>query len=237
MKDNKLALMIKGHEIWLGEAKANNSGAELSLFYGHNMKQDGSLDPKRITPLVYTPAGATLTPSLAPKEDHYMIKFSADGDGYYTTIVDLSAVVFSKTDEGYQVGPRHQFKNVTYAGAFHQMAKHIIPIGKAGEFKGDPVHGILEIVPRDPMAAVGGEAELRVYYEGKPLPAAEVKAVSQKEGKDIWTMKTDEEGAVRGPIRSDGEWMFLVRHVDPTKKASDEFDETVFVNTLVMEAR
>jgi len=36
--------------------------------YGHNMKQDGSLDPKRITPpLVYTPVCTTLTPFLTPK--------------------------------------------------------------------------------------------------------------------------------------------------------------------------
>lgn len=170
MKDHKLSLMAIGHEIWLGEAKTNGSGAELSLFHGHNMKQDGSLDPKRITPLVYTPAGSTLTPSLTPDEDHYKIGFSADGDGYYTAVVDLSTLVISKTDEGHQIGPRHQFKNVTYAGAFHQMAKRVIPVGEDGEFKGDLVHGILEIVPRDPMAAVGGEAELKVYYEGRPLP-------------------------------------------------------------------
>jgi uncharacterized GH25 family protein len=237
MKDHKLSLMAIGHEIWLGEAKTNDSGAELSLLYGHNMKQDGSLDPRRITPLVYTPAGATLTPSLTPNEDHYKIGFPADGDGYFTTVVDLSAVVLSKTDEGYQVGPKHQFKNVTYSGAFHQMAKRIIPIGEPGEFNGDPVHGILEIVPSVLRVAVGGEVELKVYYEGRPLSAAEVKAVSQKEGKDIWTMKTDKEGVARGPISTDGEWMFLVRHVDPTKKASEDFDETVFVNTLVMEAR
>jgi uncharacterized GH25 family protein len=237
MRDNKLALMIKGHEIWLGDAKTNDSGAELSLSYGHNMKQDGSLDPKRVTPLVYTPAGTTFTPSLTPNEDHYLIKFSAEGDGYYTAVVDLSAVVISKTDEGRQIGPKHQFKNVTYAGAFHQMAKRVIPVGEAGEFKGDLVHGILEIVPVNPWMEVGGEAELKVYYEGQPLPAAEIKAVSQKDGKDIWTMKTGDDGTARGPITTDGEWMFLVRHRDPTKKVSDEFDETVFVNTLVMEAR
>jgi uncharacterized GH25 family protein len=237
MKDHKLSLMAIGHEIWLGEAKMNDSGAELSLFYGHNMKQDGSLDPKRITPLVYTPAGSTLTPSLAPDEDHYKIGFSANGDGYYTAVVDLSTLVISKTDEGRQIGPRHQFKNVTYAGAFHQMAKRVIPIGEAGQFDGGLVHGILEIVPGETKMAAGSEAELKVYYEGEPLNGAEVKAVSQKVGKDVWTMKTDEEGVARGPITTDGEWMFLVRHVDPTKKVSDEFDETVFVSTLVMEAR
>jgi len=237
MKDHKLSLMAIGHEIWLGDVKTEDVGAELALSYGHNMKQDGSLDPERITPLVYTPTGTTQTPSLNPKDDHYQIRFSADDDGYYTAVVDLSTVVISKTDEGRQIGPRHQFKNVTYAGAFHQMAKRVIPIGEAGQFDGGLVHGILEIVPNEPMMAVGGEAELKVYYEGQPLLAAEVKAVSQKEGKDIWIMKTDEEGVARGPITTDGEWMFLVRHVDPTKKVSEEFDETVFVSTLVVEAR
>jgi len=237
MKDHKLFLMAVGHEIWLGDANVEDNGVEIALSYGHNMRPDGSLDPNRITPLVYTPANATLTPSIASDENHYMIKFSAEGDGYYTAVVDLSAVVISKTDEGHQIGPKHQFKNVTYAGAFHQMAKCVIPVGEAGEFNGDLVHGILEIVPKEPMMRVGGEAELKVYYEGQPLPAADVKAVSQKEGKDLWTMKTDDEGVARGPITIDGEWMFLVRHRDPTKKVSEEFDETVFINTLVMEAR
>lgn len=237
MIENKLALMIRGHEIWLGDANVGDNGVEIALSYGHNMRQDGAVDPKRITPLVYTPASATLTPSIASDENHYRIRFSAEGDGYYTAIADMSAVIFSQTDEGYQVGPRYQFKNVTYAGAFHQMAKRVIPVGEAGEFKGDIVHGILEIVPKEPRMTVGSDAELKVYYEGQPLPAADVKAVSQKEGKDLWTMKTDEEGVARGPITADGEWMFLVRHVDLTKKVNEEFDETVFINTLVMEAR
>ena len=44
-------------------------------------------------------------------------------------------------------------------------------------------------------------------------------------------------GHYRIPISTDGEWMFLVRHKDPTKKVNDMFDESVFVSTLVMQAR
>jgi len=40
-------------------------------------------------------------------------RFSAENGGYYTTVVDLSPVVISKTDECRKIGPRHQFKNVT----------------------------------------------------------------------------------------------------------------------------
>jgi uncharacterized GH25 family protein len=88
-----------------------------------------------------------------------------------------------------------------------------------------------------PWCQVGQEAELQVFYEGKPLASAEVKAVSKKEGTDMALVKADEQGKARIPITTDGEWMFLVRHKDPSKKVNDMFDESVFVSTLVMEAR
>ncbi|MDM7934345.1 MAG: DUF4198 domain-containing protein [Methanothrix sp.] len=237
MRDHKLPLMAEGHEIWLGGTRVEGSEVELSLSYGHNMRQDGTIDPRRISPLVYTPAGATLRPPLTPSEDRYLIRFPAESEGHYVAIADMSAVVFSKTDEGYQIGPRYQFKNVTYAGAFHQMAKTVIPVGDVGQFQGDPIHGILDIVPEDIRLEVSRDVALRVYYEGRPLPSAEIGAVSQREGGEIFTMKTDDDGRAKGTITAEGEWMFLARHRDTAKRVSEEFDETVFIATLVMEAR
>lgn len=78
---------------------------------------------------------------------------------------------------------------------------------------------------------------MQVFYEGRPLAFEDVKAVSRKEGKEMALVKTDEQGKVRIPVTTDGEWMFLVRHKDPSKKVIDMFDESVFVSTLVMEAR
>jgi len=39
MEDYKLALMVKGHEIWLGDAKVEDKEVEIALFYRHNMRQ------------------------------------------------------------------------------------------------------------------------------------------------------------------------------------------------------
>ena len=87
-----------------------------------------------------------------------------------------------------------------------------------------------------PWCQVGQETELQVFYEGKPL-AAEIKAVSRRMRERRWRLiKTDEQGIARIPVTTDGQWMFLARHRDPTKKVSDAFDESVFVNTLVMES-
>jgi uncharacterized GH25 family protein len=237
MQESKLSLMIQGHEIWLEKKGAENGNVELSLIYGHNMRQDGAGDVKRLSPLVYLPDGSKLEVALTPGEDRHILRFDTSKDGFYTAFVDMGTTVWSQTKEGYNEGPKFKFKDVIYAGAYHQMAKTVVAAGNAGEYNGVPLHGILEIVPKEPFGRAGEVMEMKVLYEDKPLVAAEVKAVSKKEGKEMAVVKTDENGVARVPVSGDGQWMFLVRHLDPTKKVNEEFDESVFVNTLVLEVR
>ncbi len=237
MQENKLTMMIQGHEIWIEESKAEQGSPELALVYGHNMRQDGLASRERLKAFAYTPDGTRIDLDLIPDNNRYLLKLNAQRGGYYTAVVDLGMIVFSQTKEGYEVGPRSQFKDVIYAGAFHQMAKYIYSAGSDGEFHGKVVHGILEIVPGKPWCQVGQDIELQVFYEGKPLASAEIKAVSKQEGREMAFVKTDEHGIAHIPITAPGEWMFLVRHIDSSKKVSEEFDESVFVSTLVMEAR
>lgn len=226
-----------GHEIWLGEARQDGGQAEVALIFGHNMRPDGSLDEKRINPTVYKPGGNTLKPELSSANDRHRLTFPCAEDGCYTVIVDLVPVIITQDKDGYHIGPKFQFKNVTYSGAIIQMAKRILTVGDVQMDLKDPVHGIMEIVPGKLGYNKGDEAEVRVFYEGKPLAGAELRAVSGKEGAEMAQIKTDDQGYARVPLTVDGEWMFLARHQDPTKKVSDEFDTTNFITTLVMEAR
>jgi uncharacterized GH25 family protein len=237
MGENKLALMARGHEIWLENSKIENGDVELALVYGHNMHQDGVGDQKRMKAFVYSPDGTRFEPSIIPGETKHLLRFKTDKPGYYSAFMDMGSIIVSQTKEGYMYGPRSQFKDVIYAGAFHQMAKKIVPSNGSGQYKGELLHGILEIVPEEARCHVGKETELKVYYEGKPLASAEVKAVSKKEGKEMASVKTDDNGVARIPVSGDGEWMFLARHRDSSKKVSEDFDESVFVTTLVMEAK
>lgn len=230
-----LTRMAQGHEMWLERANIVDGNVELALLYGHNMRADGIADPEKITPIVYSPDGTTLESILTSKEDRHLLTFPAEKEGHYTAIVDLASVIISRTTDGYQFGPRFKYKDVIYAGAFNQMAKRIVSIGDAGAYRGELVHGILEIVPNDIRCEVGSEVELNVFYEGKNLASAEVNAISETESKEMALVTTDENGIAKVPIACDGEWMFLVRHRDPTKTISEEYDESVFVSTLVME--
>ncbi|MDI6896278.1 DUF4198 domain-containing protein [Methanocella conradii] len=234
---DRMILMVRGHEIWLEASKVKGKNVELELFYGHNMAVDGCPDPKNITPTIYDPAKKKFALKITPKKDSHSLKFKADKDGYYTAVADMSPETYSNTKkEGFKAGPKSMYKDVVYAGAWHQMAKTIFSVGSNGKYVAEPVHGILDIVPKDARAKVGKELELTVYYEGKKLPGVEVKAVSKKEGKEMAIVVTDNDGMAKVPIKAEGPWMFLARHRDPSKGVPDQYDEAVFVTTLTLEA-
>ncbi|MGV8090111.1 MAG: DUF4198 domain-containing protein [Methanothrix sp.] len=237
MQERNLSLMIQGHEIWLERSKIENDDVELSLVYGHNMRQDGVADISRFLPFVFLPDGSRGDAVLSAGDDRHSMKFKAENAGHYTAFVDMGTTVWSQTKDGYNQGPKFQFKDVIYAGAYNQMAKTIISAGNGSDYIGRPLHGILEIVPKEPFCRAGQEIELSVLYEEKPLASADIKAVSKKEGREIGSARTDENGVARIPIDVDGGCMFLARHADGTKRVNEEFDETVFVNTLVLESR
>jgi uncharacterized GH25 family protein len=234
---DKMIYMVGGHEIWLEASKIKDKNVELGLFYGHNMAVDGSPDPKSLTPVIYDPKNNKIAPAIKSKNNMHALKFIAEKDGYYTAVVDLSPQTYSNTKkEGFKTGPKSMFKDVVYAGAWHQMAKMVFAVGENGKYKPEPVHGILDIVPHDVKPKVGKILDLTVYYEGKKLAGAEVKAVSRKEGKEMAEASTDKEGVAKVLIKSEGPWMFLVRHRDPSRGVPDQYDEAVFVTTLALEA-
>jgi uncharacterized GH25 family protein len=233
---DKMLLMVFGHEIWLESMKGKGTTAGIKLMYGHNMKTDGHVDPKRVSSVVYGPGRKKIVPEIKSKTDHHIVTFTGEKPGYYLPVVDLSPLVISKTkNEEYKHGPRKMYKDIVYAGAFHQMAKKIVPIGKVGKYNPRHVHGILDLIPESPQLAKGTDISMTLLYEGKPAKGVTVKAVSKEEGKDLATGETDADGIVRFPITRRGTWMFIARHNDPSKAVKDEYDETVFVSTLVME--
>ena len=218
---DKMILMVKGHEIWLEASKIKDKNVELRLFYGHNMATDGRADPTKIAPTVYSPKKEKITPQVKALKESFTLKLMADGAGYYTAVVDMSPETFSNTKkEGFKTGPKSQYKDAVYAGAWHQMAKTVFAVGSNGKYVGEPIHGILDIVPKDAKPKVGNDLEMTVYYEGKEMAA----------------VTTDKNGVARFKITAEGPWMFLARHRDPSKGVPDQYDEAVFVTTLALEA-
>lgn len=232
-----MVLMATGHEIWLEPSKITGKDVELTLSYGHNMKSDGMPDPHRLMPGVYLEDGEKVNTDLKLNSEQFTLCFQGENPGYYVPVVDMAPVILTHTAEkNYQRGPKKEYKDAIYSGAFHQMAKMIVRVGESGAYKPDHLHGILDILPEEAFLTVGKPINLTVLFEGKPLPDIDVKAVSKKEGTEMSVVKTDTNGVAMIPVTADGSWMFLARHRDPSRAVPDEYDEAVFVTTLVMDA-
>lgn len=233
---DKMVLMAGGHEIWLEAPETIGKNVEITLAYGHNMRGDGTPDPERLIPGVYIADGKKVNTVLKSKNEQFTLCFTGEQPGYYMPVVDMAPVILTHTAEkNYQRGPKNKYKDAIYAGAFHQMAKTIVKVGEPENYKPEHLHGILDILPGEASLTVGKTINLTVLFEGKPLPDIDIKAVSKKEGTDMALVKTDENGVAVIPVMVDGTWMFLVRHRDPSRTIPDEYDEAVFVTTLVME--
>lgn len=61
MQECKMELMMQGHGIWLEKSKAEGDEVELALVYGHNMRQDGIADAKRLKASTIIPMAANWT--------------------------------------------------------------------------------------------------------------------------------------------------------------------------------
>lgn len=233
---DKQALMVYGHEIWLELSRTQDNGVEIELAYGDRMKKDGTIDPRSVSPVAFDPDGTGIIPNIIPKNAHHLITLPAGKPGYYISAVDLQPVTISiSQSEGAAVGPRRMYKDTLYAGNYQQMAKIIVPVGEAGQYLARHVHGIFDIIPDAAWLVPGSCIGLMLLYEGKPVPGVDVCAISKAGGKTWATGKTDVGGIVRLLIPATGTWMFIARHRDRQKRREYEYDETVFVTTLVME--
>ncbi len=225
--------MVHGHEIWLDSPFISEGKVTVLLRYGHNLVSDGIPPRHMVNPTIYTPNGRTMGPQIMAMRDGYVLGFPIQDKGNYSLYVDSSAV-WNKTESGYKMGSKSQFSDVSYSGAFHQMAKKIVPSEPGNDIGEAIVHGILELIPGSTGLTLGKDAAIHVLYEGKPLAGIELKVYSKKDKKERM-IKTDAKGKVKVQIDQEGEWMFLMRYRDASKKVEDEYDETVFVTTLIME--
>lgn len=232
----KLSRMVVGHEMWLENASVKGKVGRVELHYGHNMVVDGVPPEHMVNPLVHLPGGKAVVPKTRLCKKGYVLRFPIRKEGDYTVIVDSSSV-WNKTSEGsYRMGPKSQFQGVTYSGAFIISAKKIVQAGESNEWCAPESHCVLDIIPSKGFLTAGKSAMMTVLYEGAPLAGAELRAYSKNSKKEE-LLKTDLGGKVKVPIGYSGKWMFLVRHKDEARKTEGEFDETVFVTTLVMETR
>ena len=231
----KLSRVFYGHELWLDTPSSRGKVVSCHLRHGHNMKVDGVAPKHYVNPFVYTPDRTTKVRATEMEEkDGWKLSCPKTADGDYTFYIDSSSVWCRDSKGKWTMGAKSKVGDVSYSGAYELVAKKIVPVKSKGTFE-SRARTTLDIMPNVRKIKVGDTVEFGVKYEKKNLTGAQMKAYCRESNKEV--MVDVAKGKATVAIDHEGTWMFLVRHRDEAKKVSDEFDETVFVTTLVMETR
>ena len=229
----QLSKVYYGHELWMESACVRGNNVSCRLRYGHNMAIDGVAPNSYVNTFVYVPGQTrkAKTNEKAGSED-WTLSCPKTEDGDYTFYTDSSSVWCKDAKGKWTMGPKSSVKNSAYSGAYQLVAKKIFSIGSKGDFK-PTAHTMLDILPSARKLKVGEEIAFKVKYEKKNVTKCQMKAYCKESKKEIMADIIDGKVAIK--IEDKGTWMFLVRLKDESKKVADEYDETVFVTTLVME--
>lgn len=229
----QLSMVYYGHELWLDTPCGRGKSVSCHLRYGHNMKADGVAPKSYVNPFAYTPdATKRVRAKETEEKDGWKLSVPKTVAGDYTFYIDSSSVWCRDSKGEWVMGAKSKVGDVQYSGAYELVAKKIVPVNAKGDFA-PKVHTTLDILPMVRKIRAGSAAEFTVKYERKNLDGAQLKAYCRESDKEQMVDVVKGKASVK--IDQKGTWMFLVRHRDESKKVDDEFDEVVYVTTLVME--
>lgn len=124
------------------------------------------------------------------------------------------------------------------------FAKAIINVDKGTGDVSNPVGQELEIVPlKNPgLLKIGDYIPVKILFNGKPLPYAEVLATYAGFSTDhasAYTVDADKEGVAQIRLIKDGDWKIELKHEIPdTLKDKDPESETLrYISSLTFEVR
>jgi uncharacterized GH25 family protein len=226
--------VIFGHEVWLSNPSfCKKTGiCSADLLYGHNMEPDKKAPTEYVNVTVLDAGGNAIESSIEEIEKGHRITFKGNGNAPYTMYNETLPVIWNLINDGsWTAGVKRDFTNVKTSATYQMYAKMVFSEGEPTKLE----QAMLEIVPDTYELAVGKKASFKVLYEGKPLCGKEMKFFSKESKEEIYD-KTDANGIVSFDVNSPGDWMILMRFKDTAKAVADEFDETVFIMTLVMKA-
>lgn len=226
----KMPDIVRGHEIWLEHDMQHvhvGETVECKLLFGHNMKIDGVAVVENVKATVFDPANEKRDMVVGAGDDGLIARFIPVVDGYHTVAVEYDAGIYTITEEGWQKGPKKNYEKVKSSGYYYQYAKTII--SGHGSKKLNPVIGHeLEIIPIDfRHYHAGEEIELKVLYDGAELRGGVINATFSGNEGDGVEATTDSDGIASIKLDKSGDWMFKIRHTDPSKGIEDQYDEKV----------
>lgn len=214
------------HEIWAwAENPQEGQPMTAVLGYGHDFPNGEDISPERLS--IFFPikvVGAKGEMAVKPGTKNYLAVTEQPLEkGSYMVLTGYKPTFWSSGPEGSVMKPKNEVPGAVSCERYSRAAKGIINVGGAvDDFVTKPVGTKLEIVPLvNPGTLKTGQAfPVQVLLEGKPLPAAAVKATFAgypyyEEGNRAFFGLTDKDGKVNIVPHKSGVWTAAVEIKKP----------------------
>lgn len=243
-------LPAAGHSLWLNPGDyfpQVGTTVDIGIGWGHmypanrihqEVKDDrvqeiSAVDPDGLT---------TVLTKVAPD----LYKLSVEKAGAYLVTAKIKSGSFTMTAEGRKWGDKKSVADPIKCVNYHIEAKTVILAGGSDGNLGYAAGQPLEVIPLNNMNNLkdGGKLDVKVLFQGKPLPNAPVKATyagfenpdsaqhqsAQKSGKKAEKhypveTTTDDQGRASVKVTRAGYWLILLSHKPPypDKETCDEY--------------
>lgn len=234
--------VVKGFSAWLEpESLHYHAGiVRVRALWGYMMQREGTADTGGWDCYALGPAGTVLEADIAPNEGNYHnVAFFAGGEGLYNLVLENDAGIYCRLPGGGWSGEDPgQAPGALECARFFQRSRLPVPVGHH-------VHGPLDSVSAgglDVFSREFGEYRpgdgivIKVYYRGRPLPGADLKATYHLfAGSEYpWQGKTGKDGEVYFTFPEKGHWMFTCTFAGGEERGEGRYSKTVYTANFVV---
>lgn len=234
--------VVKGFSAWLEpESLHYHTGVvRVRALWGYMMQREGTSDIQGWDCYALDPGGAVLEADIAPGEGNYHnVAFFAGGEGLYNLVLENDAGIYCRFPGG-------EWSRVSAGDnpgglecvRFFQRSRLPVPVGHHvhGPLISTSTGGLDIFSPEFREYRPGDGIQIKVYYRGRPLPGADLKATYHLyTGAGYpWQGKTGEEGEVYFTLPEKGHWMFTCTIEDPGDQEPGRYGKTVYTTNFVI---
>ncbi|MCL6477201.1 MAG: DUF4198 domain-containing protein [Peptococcaceae bacterium] len=241
--ENNSPNVTKDYLVWLEPEHLHyhaGGAVQVRALWGRMMRREGEPGIKGWTCYALDPSGNELEADVGRGEGNYRhVAFFAVREGIYNLVLEIDNGVYSLLPSGRWVeGPLSSHPGAVKGARYFQRARIAVPVGHHihGSLAGVKVPGLDIFSGELREYRLGDSIAVKVFFNGRPLPGAEVKATCHLyTGTEYpWQGKTGQDGTINFTFDQKGHWMFTCRYTDCEGRQEGRCDETVYTATFVV---
>jgi nickel transport protein len=236
-------MKAQAHIFWLLADQAVpevGKAVQVEIGFGHKFPKDEEIKAERLQFIkVFGPDGKEIN---LKKVSTTQYEFVPPAVGSYVVSAQMVPGFVTRTPQGMKMQSKKGIPDANLCFRFDFATKTLVNSGNNPKGFDQSVKSSLEVIPLQNPASLkaGEELPVRVFFQGKPLADAGIKATndSWNDPKEPFALKakTDAKGEYRLKLDKPGRWLVIASHKTPYHDQS-ECDDNMYQGSLTFEVK